>query len=473
MNKSEINDELRADSTMALHPTENTNRKGRTKQCCKRMFKFLFSHIGLVGMVIIYTVLGGLLFEILEQHEEKRLCEVGKGEEATTITKLKADLLTYIQFNITSNPSDTDKDNETVTNKKIETWLVDFREKVLEVQDDYGYTGSCEKPKWDLPGAILFAVTIITTIGYGNITPATWEGQIVCICYATIGIPLFLMCISNISGVLGDMFRFLYSRVCCGLCRKSKKKDGGNLSSDRRGSTAGITANVGARGITPNWVDSSSTHMNKKANNDIEDKYIDDPEDEEEEEKVSVPLTVTMIIITGYLATGAALFNNFEQWSLVQAGYFCYITLSTIGFGDFVPGQKENDSEAGLKLILGAVYILFGISIIGMCFDLMQEEIIAKFTWIGKKLGFVEQKSEDNSVEENDTASTTTKENGKNKQEAQQKIPRMKSSYTNDSFSGDATFKSNRTTPMPTIEVQERLRTSVQHQKSYSGKKVF
>jgi hypothetical protein len=38
-------------------------------------------------------------------------------------------------------------------------------------------------------------------------------------------------------------------------------------------------------------------------------------------------------------------------------------------------------------------------SIIAMCFDLMQEEIIAKFTWLGKKLGIVE---DENSGEHND-----------------------------------------------------------------------
>ena len=38
-------------------------------------------------------------------------------------------------------------------------------------------------------------------------------------------------------------------------------------------------------------------------------------------------------------------------------------------------------------------------AIIAMCFDLMQEEIIAKFTWLGKKLGIVE-KDEDDEAEE-------------------------------------------------------------------------
>jgi hypothetical protein len=71
------------------------------------------------------------------------------------------------------------------------------------------------------------------------------------------------------------------------------------------------------------------------------------------------------------------------------------------GFGDFVPGQKEGDPYAGPKLILGAIYVLIGMAILAMCFDLMQEEIIAKFTWLGKKLGIVDKEEEDDIDENN------------------------------------------------------------------------
>lgn len=52
---------------------------------------------------------------------------------------------------------------------------------------------------------------------------------------------------------------------------------------------------------------------------------------DETEERVTVPLTITMIIITLYILIGAVIFNQFEGWTLIQSGYFCYITLSTIG----------------------------------------------------------------------------------------------------------------------------------------------
>jgi hypothetical protein len=40
-------------------------------------------------------------------------------------------------------------------------------------------------------------------------------------------------------------------------------------------------------------------------------------------------------------------------------------------------------------------------AILAMCFDLMQEEIVAKFRWIGRKIGIVE-KEEDSIPNQND-----------------------------------------------------------------------
>ena len=61
-----------------------------------------------------------------------------------------------------------------------------------------------------------------------------------------------------------------------------------------------------------------------------------------------------------------------------------------------MPGQRQDDPNASAKLILGAVYVLFGMAILAMCFDLMQEEIVAKFRWIGTKLRIVDKVEEQN-----------------------------------------------------------------------------
>jgi len=113
-------------------------------------------------------------------------------------------------------------------------------------------------------------------------------------------------------------------------------------------------------------------------------------EDEEKSEKVRVPVSICLIIITGYIVGGAVLFTLWEQWDLLTGSYFCFITLSTIGFGDIVPGT---DSLYGShqQLILCAFWLAFGLSLLAMCFNLMQEEVAENCKWLGRKIGLLKE----------------------------------------------------------------------------------
>lgn len=127
----------------------------------------------------------------------------------------------------------------------------------------------------------------------------------------------------------------------------------------------------------------------------FDDDSDSDGEDDFDERKITVPLTVTMIVIGGYIFGGAVLFGLWEGWDWLQSAYFCFITLSTIGFGDVVPGTDFENPQAQAQLLLGAVYVLFGMAILSMCFSLMQQEILAKARWVGQKLGIIEKESEE------------------------------------------------------------------------------
>lgn len=39
-----------------------------------------------------------------------------------------------------------------------------------------------------------------------------------------------------------------------------------------------------------------------------------------------------------YILLGASLFEAWEKWNYLDGSYFCFISLSSIGFGDLVPG---------------------------------------------------------------------------------------------------------------------------------------
>jgi len=88
---------------------------------------------------------------------------------------------------------------------------------------------------------------------------------------------------------------------------------------------------------------------------------------------VSVPLTVTMCLVGGYIFMGSLLFAVWEGWDWLASAYYCFITISTIGFGDLVPGSEGFQTTTdNLKMIAAAAYIVFGMAIMSMAFSLIQ-----------------------------------------------------------------------------------------------------
>jgi len=106
---------------------------------------------------------------------------------------------------------------------------------------------------------------------------------------------------------------------------------------------------------------------------------------------VHVPIAVSLLLMLLYIALGATLFWLVEpEWDYLISSYFCFVTLSTIGFGDYVPGRSLDADSQG-RTVLCALYLLVGLALLAMCFDLMQEAVRRNFRTLGTKMGLFER----------------------------------------------------------------------------------
>lgn len=55
------------------------------------------------------------------------------------------------------------------------------------------------------------------------------------------------------------------------------------------------------------------------------------------DDEFNLPISVAIIILLAYIFIGATLYYLWESWSFFESFYFVFISMSTIGFGDYVP----------------------------------------------------------------------------------------------------------------------------------------
>lgn len=126
-----------------------------------------------------------------------------------------------------------------------------------------------------------------------------------------------------------------------------------------------------------------------------DDDYIEtDDEDDAPHHNKPVPIWLSILLVVGYIFGGAFLFSGWEKWSFLDSAYFCFITLTTIGFGDFVPAQNVKENVE-VSIALCSLYLLFGIALLAMSFNLVQEEVINSVKSVAKRLGIIKDEDDE------------------------------------------------------------------------------
>lgn len=87
---------------------------------------------------------------------------------------------------------------------------------------------------------------------------------------------------------------------------------------------------------------------------------------------ILAPILLCFSMMVIYIVLGALALVRLEGWSLLDGIYFCFMSLSTIGFGDMVPGMRK---DSNTTMWFCSIYIMCGMALTAMCFNVLHEEI--------------------------------------------------------------------------------------------------
>ena len=67
-----------------------------------------------------------------------------------------------------------------------------------------------------------------------------------------------------------------------------------------------------------------------------------------------------LFIQMGMLLTGTVFYSLVENWRIIDSVYFCIMTISTIGYGDFAP-QRDISKIFTIIFAIGGIGVFVGI----------------------------------------------------------------------------------------------------------------
>lgn len=94
---------------------------------------------------------------------------------------------------------------------------------------------------------------------------------------------------------------------------------------------------------------------------------------------ILVAVIISLLTLISYMILGTMMMKYLQapHWSTIDAFYFCFATLSTIGYGQLFPNNSISQCAC-------ATYILIGMALVAMSFNLVQVELIIWFKTLGQ-----------------------------------------------------------------------------------------
>ncbi|XP_043641534.1 trichohyalin isoform X1 [Drosophila teissieri] len=282
-------------------------------------------------------------------------------------------------------------------NMREEDWKSLARQKLRSFEDELNnlaelglrrYPG---QKSWNFVNCFIFCWTVITTIGYGHITPKTGMGRSLTIVYAIIGIPMFLIVLADLGKLFTRCVKFLwvyvrrmyYTRSCRRIRKQQQIRSamtGFNTMYDmaiRRPSM--FFGNSGADNDEESQADAEAGRSVGTSHPETPTSPY--PETFEVDDEFNLPVSVASLLLITYILLGSFGFLIMEpSWTPLDAFYYVFISMSTIGFGDLVPGNP-------FYVMVSMIYLMFGLALTSMFINVVQIKLSDHFKMASAKVG--------------------------------------------------------------------------------------
>lgn len=96
------------------------------------------------------------------------------------------------------------------------------------------------------------------------------------------------------------------------------------------------------------------------------------PSEIEIDDEFNLPISLALFILITYIILGAVMYSMWESWTFFESFYFVFISMSTIGFGDYVPNHP-------MFMMASIVYLVFGLALTSMCINVVQLKLSDTF----------------------------------------------------------------------------------------------
>ncbi|KRY39391.1 Uncoordinated protein 58 [Trichinella spiralis] len=334
-------------------PEEPPYKKKRLKE----KLKILLPHVLLTAVLLGYTAGGAAIILWLEKRASEKQDSKIDNDQQENIDALVVQITKSTAY-MCETASTTFEQCKSVA-AEITQLLHHLTERCKMV------AAQPQMPMWSYRMAFLYALTVITTTGYDQVSPSSTAGQWFTIMFALVGIPLSLLTIANFGTFLSEMIRwfnnyrwriFQYIQSKRPFQRRRKSESHSHFVS---GSTS-----------PDDW------NLNKtvKTKPPLRRRVL---------QILCFILIAYFGLIIGYCFFSSIIFNLFEQnWTLIHGIFFSFNTITTIGLG-----SVRLDSDTYIIFIL--IHNVIGLTLLTMCVNfagVYLRMLFIKLHYFGRKI---------------------------------------------------------------------------------------